>query len=181
MSAQSHRLPTGGRIDRDRVLTFSVDGVEWTGRPWLVAVANTHCYGGGMDIAPGAEVDNGLLDVIVVHDVSRPRVLRCFPRMIKGTHLSIDGVEHFRGTVVEIDGLTDQEIYASGERVGLLPATVDVWRLAARIGVRRGRARRCRRTGCRHSGKNDERCKPNSHPTLPFIRFRRFRIGRSWL
>ena len=33
MSTQSHRLPTGGRIDRDRVLTFSVDGAEYVGHP----------------------------------------------------------------------------------------------------------------------------------------------------
>ncbi|MBM3658745.1 MAG: diacylglycerol kinase family lipid kinase [Actinobacteria bacterium] len=112
-----------------------IDGVEWTGRPWLVAVANTHCYGGGMDIAPAARVDDGLLDVIVVHGVSRARVLRCFPRMIKGTHLTIEGVEHFRGTVVEIDGPDDQEIYASGERVGLLPATIDVRPAALRVMV----------------------------------------------
>lgn len=33
MSSQSHRLPSGGRIDRDRVLTFTVDGVEYVGHP----------------------------------------------------------------------------------------------------------------------------------------------------
>ena len=65
--------------------------------------------------------------------MSRVQVLRCFPRMIKGTHLAIDGVEHFRGTTVEIDGPPDQEIYASGERVGLLPATVDVVPAALRV------------------------------------------------
>ncbi len=114
-------------------MRITVDGTEWTGRPWLVSVANTHCYGGGMDIAPGARVDDGLLDVVLVHDVSRARVLRCFPRMMKGTHLTIEGVEHFRGTTIEIDGPTDQEIYASGERVGLLPATVDVVPAALRV------------------------------------------------
>ena len=114
-------------------MRITIDGMEWTGRPWLVAIANTHCYGGGMDIAPGAGIDDGLLDIVVVHDVSRAQVLRCFPRMIKGTHLTIDGVEHFRGTVVEIDGPADQEIYASGERVGLLPATVDVLPSALRV------------------------------------------------
>ena len=77
----------------------------------------------------------GLLDVVVVHDVSRAQVLRCFPRMMKGTHLTIEGVEHFRGTIVEIDGPPDQEIYASGERVGLLPATVDVLPAALRVVV----------------------------------------------
>jgi len=33
MSTQSHRLPTGGRIDRDQVLTFSIDGTDYTGHP----------------------------------------------------------------------------------------------------------------------------------------------------
>ena len=33
MSSQSHRLPTGGRIDRETILTFTVDGVEYTGHP----------------------------------------------------------------------------------------------------------------------------------------------------
>lgn len=118
---------------RPTEMQITVDGVEWAGRPWLVAVANTHCYGGGMDIAPGAAVDDALLDVVVVHDVSRARVLQCFPRMIKGTHLTIEGVEHFRGTTIEIGGPPDQEIYASGERVGRLPATVDVLPAALRV------------------------------------------------
>jgi sarcosine oxidase subunit alpha len=33
MSTQSRRLPTGGRIDRDTVWTFTIDGVEYTGHP----------------------------------------------------------------------------------------------------------------------------------------------------
>ena len=97
---------------RPTEMRITVDGVEWSGCPWLVSVANTNCYGGGMHIAPGAQVDDGVLDVVIVHDVSRAQVLRCFPRMIKGTHLTIDGVEHFRGTTIGIDGPQDQEIYA---------------------------------------------------------------------
>lgn len=120
---------------RPTPMAIAVDGAEWRGRPWMVSVANTHCYGGGMQIAPGARIDDGLLDVIVVHGVPRAQVLRCFPRMIRGTHLDIDGVEHFRGATVEIDGPTEQEIYASGERVGLLPATIEVVPAALRVMV----------------------------------------------
>ena len=116
-------------------MRITVDDAEWSGEPWMVSVANTHCYGGGMNIAPGARTDDGLLDVVVVHDVSRARVLRCFPRMIKGTHLTIEGVDHFRGSVVEIDGPTDQEIYASGELIGCLPATVEIVPGALRLMV----------------------------------------------
>lgn len=122
-------------IYRPTDMRITVDGHEWTGRPWMVSVANTHCYGGGMRIAPTARIDDGELDVIIVHDVSRARVLQCFPRLIRGTHLGIAGVEHLRGRTIEIEGPRDQEIYASGERIGLLPATVDVVPGALRVMV----------------------------------------------
>ena len=54
---------------------------------------------------------------------------------MRGTHLGIEGVEHRTGTCVVIDGPADQEIYASGERIGLLPATVDVVPAALRVMV----------------------------------------------
>lgn len=114
---------------------LTVDDEEWSGRPWLVAIANTHCYGGGMQIAPTAAVDDGRLEVIVVHDVSRARVLAHFPRMIRGTHLDVAGVEHRTATTVTVDGPRDQGVYASGERVGPLPATVEVVPAAVRVMV----------------------------------------------
>ena len=114
-------------------MRLTVDDDAWTGRPWLVSVANTHCYGGGMRIAPMARIDDGRLEVIVVHDVSRAQVLARFPRLIRGTHLGITGVEHRAGASVVVDGPPDQEIYASGERVGLLPATIDIVPAALRV------------------------------------------------
>jgi diacylglycerol kinase (ATP) len=118
---------------RPTEMRITVDGAEWSGRPWLVSVANTHCYGGGMQIAPTACIDDGRLEVVFVHDVSRAQVLTRFPRMIRGTHLGIAGVQHLSGTTVTIDGPHDQEIYASGERVGLLPATIEVLPGALRV------------------------------------------------
>ena len=114
-------------------MCITVDGHEWSGRPWLVAVANTYCYGGGMHIAPEARVDDGRLDVIIVSDVSRAVLVARFPRMIKGTHLGIDGVTALSGTPVAVDGPTTQEIYASGERVGTLPAAIEVLPTALRV------------------------------------------------
>ncbi len=70
-----------------------------------------------------------------MHDVSRAQVLTRFPRMMRGTHLGIEGVEHRTGTCVVIDGPADQEIYASGERIGLLPATIEVVPAVLRVMV----------------------------------------------
>jgi diacylglycerol kinase (ATP) len=123
---------------RPTEMRVRVDDTEWSGRAWLVAVANTPVYGGGMVIAPPARIADGMLEVILVHGVSRARVLTCFPRMIRGTHLGIDGVEHLRGTTVTIEGPPGQEIYAGGEQIGPLPATVDVLPAALRVVVPAG-------------------------------------------
>jgi diacylglycerol kinase (ATP) len=90
-----------------------------------------------MEIAPTARIDDGRLEVVFVHDVSRVQVLTRLPRMMRGTHLGIDGVDHHTGTCVVVDGPADQEIYASGERIGLLPATVEVVPAALRVMVPR--------------------------------------------
>lgn len=116
-------------------MSVRVDHEEWSGRAWLVAVANTHCYGGGMRIAPASRIDDALLDVVIVGDVARAEVIAKFPRLIRGTHLGIDGVHSLRGATVVVDGPTSQDLYASGEHVGPLPATITVLPAALRIQV----------------------------------------------
>jgi diacylglycerol kinase (ATP) len=113
-----------------RELTVRVDGAEWAGRAWLAAVGNTRYYAGGMMIAPGAEVDDGLLDVCVIGAVPRAEFIARFPRVFRGTHPRVDGVTMLRGAVVELDAPAASgqplELWAAGERVGVLPARVEV-------------------------------------------------------
>jgi len=109
------------------------DATVWEGKAWLVAVGNTRWYAGGMMITPDAAVDDGLLDVCIVEDGPKLELLRRFPRVFKGTHTSLDKVTTMRGESVEVaapdSGL---DLWASGERVGPLPArlTVKKWSLA---------------------------------------------------
>lgn len=118
---------------RTTAMRVVTDADAWDGRPWLVAVANTYCYGGGMRIAPTARLDDGRLEVVVIRDMSRAAVLTRFPRLVRGTHLGVAGVDHREARTVEIDGPPDQELYASGERIGVLPATVEVLPAALRV------------------------------------------------
>jgi diacylglycerol kinase (ATP) len=121
---------------RPRELRVVVDGVAWDGPAWLAAVGNTRFYAGGMMIVPGAEVDDGLLDVCVISDVTRAEFVARFPRVFRGTHTQVAGVVSRRGAVVELDapgGGAPLEVWAAGERIGALPARVQVMPGAARV------------------------------------------------
>jgi diacylglycerol kinase (ATP) len=95
---------------------------------WLVAVGNTRSYAGGMMITPDASLDDGELDVCVVGRVSRPDFLRTFPKVFDGTHTRNPLITVRRGKQVTIEmpeALDRQELWASGERVGPLPARLE--------------------------------------------------------
>mgnify|MGYP000185733630 CR=1 FL=1 len=106
---------------REYVLT--IDGEVRTQRAMLVSVANTPSLGGGMRIAPAAEVEDGLLDVFIVHPISRVGLVRVFPRVYSGTHVDHPAVELLRARSVRIEA-ADVVTYADGERLGPLPVEV---------------------------------------------------------
>lgn len=120
---------------RPTVMCTTVDGEARSGTTWLVAIANTPTYGGGMRIAPTARTDDGLLDVVTVGDVSRGTVAVRFPGMIRGSHLGVTGVEHRTGRRVVVEGPPGQTLWASGEPVGPLPATLEALPGALRVVV----------------------------------------------
>lgn len=107
---------------------LTVDGDVHDIEAWLVAIGNARGYAGGMLITPGAELDDGQLDVCVVGPVSRAGFLRSFPRVFRGTHVSHPMVDMYRGKLVELASLDESvpiELYGSGERIGPLPARME--------------------------------------------------------
>lgn len=89
----------------------------------LAAVGNTRYYGGGMQICPGADPTDGLVDITIINYVPRLRLARLFPTVFKGTHVDLDVVETYRASSVEISS-PGINAYADGEYVGPLPVTV---------------------------------------------------------
>lgn len=89
-----------------------------------VAVANGRYFGGGMKIAPDAELDDGLFDVVALGDLSLKDFIFSSRRIYAGTHLSMDKVSHRRAKSVTAEAL-DAEIIqmdVDGEQPGGLPA-----------------------------------------------------------
>ena len=103
----------------------TVDGVRHETQAMLVAVGNGPSYGGGMRVLPDAQVDDGLLDVLVLHEVSTVEFLKVFPKVFRGAHVGHPAVEVLRGREVTLEapGIV---AYADGERFGRLPLTVEV-------------------------------------------------------
>jgi len=119
-----------------KVLTAAEDS-DWTTRSdqptILAAFANTPVYGGGMKVAPGAKMDDGLLDVCVVGAVGRFRLLRLFPTVYHGNHLKIPEVSYFQASRVRVETGHPIDVYADGEYVCETPVEVGVHSGALRV------------------------------------------------
>jgi YegS/Rv2252/BmrU family lipid kinase len=105
--------------------------IEFEG--YSVAAANSRAFGGGMFIAPHAALDDGMLDVITISDVSKLRYIRGLPKAFKGTHLENDEVTEHRAATVEISADRDFAVFADGEHLTDLPATLGVLPAALRV------------------------------------------------
>lgn len=110
----------------NRRVRLTIDGATESADVLFVAIANGAYYGGGMRIAPGASVDDGLLDVCVVGDISRLTVLRQLPNLYRGTHVNHPAVSMRSGTSIEADGDGDTRIHLDGEPFGSLPLHVTI-------------------------------------------------------
>lgn len=112
---------------RPPALAVALDGVTLEPGPrLLVAIGNAAAYGGGMQICPGARVDDGALDALIVGPVHGWSTLGLLPKVFRGRHLADARVSLRRAGRIEIQGPADTAVHADGEIVGCLPATFSV-------------------------------------------------------
>ncbi len=111
---------------------IEVDGHRVETTAMLVAVGNGPAFGGGMLVLPEAKFDDGLLDVLILHEVSVLEFLRVFPRVFKGTHITHPKIEILRGKKVRLE-TTGIMAQADGERFHPMPIDVEVAPGALRV------------------------------------------------
>lgn len=104
--------------------TLQIDDEQLTLEAMLVAVGNGPSFGGGLRITEGALLDDGLLDVVIIKPMSKLNLIRTYPKLFKGTHVTHPQYEHHlaRSVTVAAPGIVS---YADGERFGPLPLTVE--------------------------------------------------------
>ena len=93
-----------------------VDGMPRRLRAMTVVIANGSTYGGGMKIVPNANPNDSFLDLLILHPVSKLELLKVFPKIFKGGHISHPAIEITRIKEIEID--SEAPVYADGEFFG---------------------------------------------------------------
>ncbi len=120
-----YQLAIAGELRRFRPITYDLelDGARRRVSAMLVAVGNGPSYGGGLRLTEGADLADGLLDVVIIRAISRPGLVRAYPRLGTGTITGHPAYERHRVREVRVaaEGIV---AYADGERLGPLPLTV---------------------------------------------------------
>jgi YegS/Rv2252/BmrU family lipid kinase len=117
--------------------TVHLDGERHCVIGYSVAVGNSKAYGGGMYLLPHAELDDGILEVLIIERHSKLRFLRDLPKVFKGTHLDSPRAHLLRGREVRVEADRPFEVYADGDPIGATPATMRVEHRSLRIIVPR--------------------------------------------
>lgn len=104
-------------------LSVAWDGGRFEGRAWLALAANCPRVGGGMRLTPEASWSDGSLDLILVDAVPRATLLRIFPRVFRGTHVTHPAVHIVRTRHATIH--SDRPLWpnADGEPLSEVPVT----------------------------------------------------------
>ena len=104
---------------------LTLDGAVRHQEAMLVAVGNTSTYGGGMRICPQADATDGLLDVTIIHPVSRLKLLQLLPQMNSGRFARDRCVEQLRVRALSVEG-PGLTAFGDGEPLGDAPFDVTV-------------------------------------------------------
>jgi diacylglycerol kinase (ATP) len=118
---------------RNKDVHLKLDGVEMDKRVCTVIMNNGRYGGGGMNTAPNAELSDGLFDVLIVDDISKPDFLVSLPRLYKGTHLTHPRVFMKHAKEIEIYSKQKMALQADGELIGEVPARVRILPSALKI------------------------------------------------
>jgi len=101
----------------------------------LAAFANAPAYGGGMKIAPHAQLDDGKLDVCIVRAMGRLKLFCLFPTVYFGEHLGFREVEYSQAETARLETESPIDVYADGEYVCQTPVEFSVARNALKVVV----------------------------------------------
>ena len=113
---------------------LELDGRDRLAFPgFSVGACNTRAYGGGMFVAPDAEIDDGLLDVVMYSQGTKRRFLYNLTKTFKGRLQESPSVHVVRAREMRISADRPFTMYADGDPIAELPATVRVRHRALRV------------------------------------------------
>ncbi|OGP55467.1 MAG: hypothetical protein A2Y65_11810 [Deltaproteobacteria bacterium RBG_13_52_11] len=114
------------KYDKKRIHLKVDNGFDGDVTVWNIAIANGQYHGGGMWVAPGARVDDGLFQVTVIGDLTLPQVFLNLPNLYNGKIDQVAKVISLVGKRVEAS--SDQRVLldVDGEQIGALPVVIEM-------------------------------------------------------
>ncbi len=129
-STLAYLAAVGVSLARYRNVEASIvaDGRQHTGPVCSVLAANGRYFGGGMLIAPAADVADGLLDLAILGDLSKMDLLRNVPKVYRGAHVNHPKFIGAKARSIRVDGPPSQPalVQLDGEVVGRTPVTFTI-------------------------------------------------------
>lgn len=107
-------------------VTMEIDDMTVSEEVVIVAVGNGKYFGGGMKVTPNAEIDDGLLDVVIARKTKKSKLVQLFTKLFKGTHMSDPIVEHYKCKKFSIMSSDEIFINTDGNLIGKVPAQIEV-------------------------------------------------------
>jgi len=105
---------------------LTADGRTFDEPVTVVAIGNAPAYGNGMRITPRAQFDDGKLDVCFVRKLTKPQLLRFFPKVFGGSHVELRQVEYLQAAEIQVETEVPMRIHCDGEHGGHTPAEFKV-------------------------------------------------------
>lgn len=120
-------------LNKKYTLRIEIDGEYIAGDYFLLAFANGRYYGGGMQPAPNAELDNGFMDICLIKKTGIYNALWAAKLMKKGLHTKLKEVEIIRAKQALIRGKIPLPVNIDGEfsleqevKVDILPKSIEI-------------------------------------------------------
>ena len=111
----------------------SEENNQWEADALVLGVLNTPSYGAGLRLAPEAEVDDGMLDLVLVENLSVLQIVRLLPRLIMNGELRTNRVRRQTLRRVRIETNSPAKFHGDGEILGWTPVEIEVVPRAIRM------------------------------------------------
>jgi YegS/Rv2252/BmrU family lipid kinase len=118
---------------RSNRMRVTCDGQFWENRFLLACASNAELSGGGMRLAPGATMDDGLLDVNLCEAVGRLTTISLLWQVSRGRRVNHPRLRYFTARSVALDADSPLEVQADGELIGYTPVQINVVPHALRV------------------------------------------------
>ncbi|UVI36238.1 diacylglycerol/lipid kinase family protein [Brevibacterium spongiae] len=121
-------------------LELTVDGQRLDFRGLTAGFANSGRYGGGISLSPEAQLDDGLIDVVLLREAFLPKLAVELLAFMSGKHKRHPNIHFDRAREIRIDtpaGAAPVEIVADGDAVSQTPATVTICPSSLKVRVPR--------------------------------------------